>query len=250
MSSSTLSSCNSCALVLPDGATNVFTAVKADSKYDVTQKNPTSLGRSDTLVGRTPPKHDAPKENPKETHKEAPKAAPKVTPKEAPTHTPRPSPAESSCGYISTKYPQSPKLYTSLMKLVMKCLSVEAVADPSKPLFYGDATNGFCLSKVFNIPDLHARGAERKYAFLVVCDSESHLLASWHFVSTYISEMIAFLQAKVETVRDRAKQESVDNERYLRRSKNMPRSLVELAGDGDLFVRLHLCGIELLRDVL
>ncbi|OBA20907.1 hypothetical protein METBIDRAFT_78035 [Metschnikowia bicuspidata var. bicuspidata NRRL YB-4993] len=151
--------------------------------------------------------------------------------------------------YISTKYPQSPRLYTSLMKLVMKCLSVEATADPLKPLFYGDATNGFCLSKVFSIPDLHARGAERKYAFLVLCDSETRLLERWHFVSSYISEMIAFLQTKVEAVRDQAKIESLDNERYLRRLKNMPRSLVELAGDKELFVRLHLCGIELLRDV-
>lgn len=156
---------------------------------------------------------------------------------------------EEQTGYISTRYPDSPALYTSLMKLVMKCLSVEAVADPLKPLFNGDATNGFCLSKVFSIPDLHARGAERKYAFLVVCDSETHLLARWHFVSTYISEMIAFLQAKVEAVRDRAKVESLDNERYLRRLKNMPRSLVELTGDSELFVRLHLCGVELLRDV-
>lgn len=151
--------------------------------------------------------------------------------------------------YVSTRYPQSPKLYTSLMKLVMKCLSVEAVADPLKPLFYGDAANGFCLSKVFSIPDLHARGAERKYAFLVVCDSETHLLRQWHFVSSYVSEMISYLQGKVETVREKAKKESLDNERYLRRLKNMPRSLVELAGDPEVFVRLHLCGIELLRDV-
>lgn len=213
MLTSTLSSCGSCALVLPEDATNIITNVPRNPALNKHQ-NDTPLNRSSSLL--------------KKGNLQA---------------------SESEDSYISTKYPQSPRLYTSLMKLVMKCLSVEAVADPLKPLFFGDATNGYCLSKVFSIPDLHARGAERKYAFLVVCDSETHLLQQWHFASSYISEMIAFLQQQVEAVRDKAKAESQDNERYLRRLKNMPRSLVELAGDKELFVRLHLCGIELLRDV-
>lgn len=151
--------------------------------------------------------------------------------------------------YTSTRYPSTQRLYTSLMKLVMKCLSVEAVADPLKPIFYGDATNGFCLSRVFSIADIHARGGERKYAFLVVCDSETQLIGSWDFVSAYITEMASYLQRQVEHKVQEAKSNFVDNERYLRRQKNMPKNLADLTGDADVFQKLHLCGIELIRDV-
>lgn len=153
--------------------------------------------------------------------------------------------------YVSTHYPVSERIYTSLKKLVMKCLSVEAVADPLKVLFFGDATYGFCLSKVFSIKDINARGGERKYAMLMVSDSESHLIRSWDTVSTYFNEMIGLIQRQVEErMEETAKNNASDNERYLRRSKNIAKSLVVLTNDAQIFVKVHLWAIELLKDML
>lgn len=150
--------------------------------------------------------------------------------------------------YVLSRYPPLQKVYTSLMKLVMKCLSVETVADTLKPLFFGDGSNGFCLSKVFSIRDAHARGGERKYALLVVCDGETPLLQRWEICATYITEVILLVQRQVEAHLE-ARANTGDNERYLRRLKVMPRSLVELTNDRDIFVKIHLCGIELLKDI-
>lgn len=152
--------------------------------------------------------------------------------------------------YASTLYPQSESIYTSLTKLVMKCLSVEAVAEPLKPVFFGDTNTGYCLSKVFSIPDLHARGGERKYALMVVSDSEASLLKNWDVASMYIAEIITLLQQKVELHAEQRKVDSGDNVRYLRRAKTIPRSIVQLTGDDEIFMKLHLCGTELLRNML
>lgn len=153
--------------------------------------------------------------------------------------------------YVSTHYPLSQRIYTSLKKLVMKCLSVEAVADPLQVLFFGDGTYGFCLSKVFSVEDINARGGERKYAMLLVSDSEAHLIRSWDTVSIYFNEMIGLIQRQVEQrMEETAKDNAGDNERYLRRSKNIAKSLVLLTNDPQIFVKVHLWAIELLKDML
>lgn len=152
--------------------------------------------------------------------------------------------------YVSTKYPASQQIYTSLMKLVMKCLSVETTADPLKPHFFGDAVSGFCLVKVFSIRDVHARGGERKYALMVVSDSELTVIENWGVSAAYFSEIISAMQQSVEKRHESSGGGGlVENERYLRRSKNTPRLLVELTGDAQIFVKLHLMATELLGDM-
>lgn len=148
--------------------------------------------------------------------------------------------------YASTLYPQSEKIYTCLTKLVMKCLSVE-LAEPLKPVFFGNTNTGYCLSRIFRIADLHARGGERKYALMVVSDSESALLSNWDVALGYIAEIISQLQSKVEALMEQKKLDGTDNGRFMRRAKTIPRSLVQLTGDPDIFMKLHLCGTELLR---
>lgn len=151
--------------------------------------------------------------------------------------------------YASTLYPQSERIFTCLTKLVMKCLSVEAVAEPLKPVFFGDTSTGYCLSRIYSIPDLHARGGERKYALMVISDSERALLSNWDVASTFIAEIIALLQSKVEIHMEQRKLDGMDNGRYLRRAKTIPRSLVQLTGDPEIFMKLHLCGMELLKSM-
>ncbi|ODV82282.1 uncharacterized protein CANTADRAFT_139734 [Suhomyces tanzawaensis NRRL Y-17324] len=162
--------------------------------------------------------------------------------------------------YISTNYPSSQKRYLSLTKLVMKSLSVETTADATKPMFVGDALNGYCVNKIIKIKDANARGSERKYALMVVSDSESDLLMNWDIIGMYFTEITSLLHLKVESTLEQlltkkegsGKSDScmLDNERYLRRSMNKPKSLVELTNDPQIFVKFHLWGIELLKDIL
>lgn len=158
-------------------------------------------------------------------------------------------PAVEYLTYASTLYPQSERIFTCLTKLVMKCLSVEAVAEPLKPVFFGDTSTGYCISKIFSIPDLHARGGERKYALMVISDSERALLSNWDVAATFIAEIISLLQSRVETHTEQRKLDGMDNGRYLRRAKTIPRSLVQLTGDPEIFMKLHLCGTELLKSM-
>lgn len=154
--------------------------------------------------------------------------------------------------YVSSRYPASQSVYTAYVKLVMKLLSVETTADSLKPIFFGDVVNGFCMSRVFKIQDVNSRGGERKYALVMGCDEELHLLRNWDVVSTYMGEIILLIQGQVEKhlAREAEQLKSLDNERYLRRSKIRPKSLVELTDDRELFARFHLWAIELLQDVL
>lgn len=126
---------------------------------------------------------------------------------------------------------------------------MEAVADPLKPLFHGDVANGYCISKVFSVPDIHARGGERKYALLVACDSEPLLLSAWEIVWVYVTDIISLIQRKVELHLEESRRSGADNERYLRRLKIVPKNLVELTNDKDIFLKLHTCGVHLLRDI-
>lgn len=153
--------------------------------------------------------------------------------------------------YISTNYPSSQARYLSVTKLVMKALSVETISDITKPMFYGDVINGYCMNKIFKISDTNARGSERKYALMVASDSESGLLLNWDVVSMYMNEIITLIQAQVEETKQRKDStEILDNERYLRRNMIKPRSLVELTNDKNIFVKFHLWAIEMLKDIL
>ncbi|CCE81728.1 Piso0_002394 [Millerozyma farinosa CBS 7064] len=161
--------------------------------------------------------------------------------------------------FVSTHYPSLQQRYAALTKLVMKSLSVETTTDISKPVFFGDAVNGYCVTKIFRAVDANARGSERKYSLMVASDSENDLLSQWNTITMYLSELIALIQKSVETAAEGASAEPLqksassnsvfDNERYLRRSMIKPRSLVELTGDRDLFVKFHLWALELLKDI-
>ncbi|KAI3405131.1 hypothetical protein KGF56_002087 [Candida oxycetoniae] len=161
-----------------------------------------------------------------------------------------------SKSFVTTHYPSSQKRYAALTKFVMKSLSVETNLDLSKPMFFGDAIDGFCMNKIFKIYDINARGQERKYSLMVMSDSESHLLENWDIISLYFVEVINSIQEKVHNINEKIHQQNglmngnlVDNEKYLRRSMARPKSLVELTGDDQIFVKLHLWAIELLKDI-
>lgn len=162
--------------------------------------------------------------------------------------------------FVSTQYPSSQQRYSSLAKMVMKSLSVETTSDISKPIFFGDAGNGYCISKIFKIMDNHSRGSERKYSFIVSSDTEISLLQNWDNIAIYMDELVGLIQSQVEEATEKISRlrrsnhpnegSFLDNERFLRRSMLRPRSLVELTDDDQIFPKLHLIAAELLSDVI
>ena len=232
LSYSRLTSCLSCQFILPDSTANLVTKLAEDNA-----KKPTN-----PLQSTSPP---------------------------TPTSTSTSISTDAIIGKvsISTHYPSSQKRYSALTKLVMKSLSVETMSDLSKPMFYGDAINGYCINQIFKVEDLNARGGERKYSLMVISDNESELLMHWEIIGIYFNVVIELIQKKVDKANQVKQSESnnnsncfgdgdlsankmFDNERYLRRSLIKPKSLTELTNDNEIFVRIHLCVTEMLKDIL
>lgn len=160
----------------------------------------------------------------------------------------------NSKSFISTAYPSSQRRYAALKKLMMKSLSVETVSDITKSMFFGDAVYGYCLNKIFKVYDINARGQERKYSMMMVCDSEADLLQNWDVLTLYMSEFIDLIQQRVSQTNEKSHKLNggsvVDNEKYLRRSMARPKSLLELTHDDQIFVKYHLWAVETLKDTL
>lgn len=158
----------------------------------------------------------------------------------------------SSTEYVSTQYPVYQERYKALTKLVMKTLSVETNPSLSKPLFLGDNACGYCLSRIFKIKDVNARGGERKYSLMVISDEEVKIMKNWNVITKYLSEIISSIQVKVERViqhKQKLNTTTNSNENYLRRLMVKPKSLIELTGDSKIFVKLHLSAIQVIKDM-
>lgn len=139
----------------------------------------------------------------------------------------------------------------------MKSLSVETTAESSKPMFYGDMIYGYCINRIFKVNDINARGSERKYSLMLISDSETDLLVNWDIIVIYFNEIIDMIQQRVTNItEENNKRDSnanlglLGNEKYLRRSLIKPKSLVELANDPEIFIKIHLWAVELLKDIL
>lgn len=151
--------------------------------------------------------------------------------------------------YISTQYPTIQARYTSLTKLIIKGLSVETTSDITKALYLGDHSNGYGLIKIFKIKDINARGGERKYGLMTISDQEIKILENWDIITGYLNKIIDSIQAKVANRITKTNDTNLNHEHYLRRSLVKPKSLIELTGDEQIFVKLHLSFTELIKDI-
>lgn len=141
-----------------------------------------------------------------------------------------------------------------MTKLIMKSLSVETSSDITKPMFFGGTVYGYCIHKIFKIKDPNARGSERKYSLMVISDEELDLVKNWNIVNLYLTEIISLIQKQVDltvenNLKNPAESTGILDERYLRRAVVKPKSLLELTGDPQIFVKFHLWAVELLTDI-
>lgn len=148
------------------------------------------------------------------------------------------------------QYPASQKRYMAVSKLALKALLYETTSDITKPMYYGDLGLGYCVFKIFKIRDASARGGERKYAMMIVANEEKEMLMQWNLISLYFNQVIELVQHRSQPEPEIKPTNMLDHERYLRRSITRPKSITEMTRDPQIFVKLHLCAVDLLRDIM
>lgn len=146
--------------------------------------------------------------------------------------------------YTTTQY--NAVRFRVLNSVVRKCLSEETPVYDARPMFFGDESRGYSIALSFKLKDLEARGSERRYAYIVNCKSEKKLLDNWGVIVETITVMIEYLTKKsyeYEMVN------STNNEIFLRGKNMQSRSMTELLGDDEVFVKMHLWNAKLLESL-
>ncbi|KAK3376733.1 vesicle coat protein [Lasiosphaeria ovina] len=82
-------------------------------------------------------------------------------------------------------------------------------ASSGGPIFFGDPAAGYTTAYIFRIPDVHARGHKRVYAFLALSTHRERLaMKAFGFVAAAFRDMAAWIQALAEAEAERTLAES------------------------------------------
>lgn len=72
------------------------------------------------------------------------------------------------------------------------------------PIFFGDPATGYTTAYIFRIPDIHARGHKRVYAFLALSTHRERLaMKTFGFMSAAFRDLAAWIQALAEAEAER-----------------------------------------------
>ncbi|KAK0749918.1 vesicle coat protein [Schizothecium vesticola] len=72
------------------------------------------------------------------------------------------------------------------------------------PIFFGDPATGFTTAYIFRIPDIHARGHKRVYAFLALSTHRERLaMKTFGFMAAAFRDLAAWIQALAEAEAER-----------------------------------------------
>lgn len=161
----------------------------------------------------------------------------------------------SGLSFISTQFPSDRDIYSSLRQIIMRVFTVETTVDITKPLMFGDSKQGYTIALCFKLQDKTARGSERKYAILVTSDKESDLLHNYTFILANLLKMVDKITTKAKNIVSLSArlngEEMNNNDIYLRRSTNLPKtkSIVEILEDENSFTKIHLWAAFLLDKI-
>lgn len=76
-------------------------------------------------------------------------------------------------------------------------------------IFFGDAMAGYTTAYIFRIPDLHARGHKRVYAFLSLCKQRERLaMKTFAMVSAAFRDLATWIQQLAEVEVERSRESS------------------------------------------
>ncbi|KAK4192182.1 folliculin [Podospora australis] len=77
------------------------------------------------------------------------------------------------------------------------------------PIFFGDPATGYTTAYIFRIPDVHARGHKRVYAFLALSTHRERLaMKTFGFITKAFQDMAAWIQQLAEAEAERIQAES------------------------------------------
>ncbi|KAK0673680.1 vesicle coat protein [Cercophora samala] len=145
--------------------------------------------------------------------------------------------------YISTHEPLAPSSFSIVRASCLRTLSLETLprapqtsptnpsamstpcASPSTPafvtthsvgnavsggpIFFGDPAAGYTTAYIFRIPDMHARGHKRVYAFLALSTHRERLaMKTFGYVAAAFRDMATWIQALAEAEAERSLAES------------------------------------------
>ncbi|KAJ8121948.1 hypothetical protein O1611_g9969 [Lasiodiplodia mahajangana] len=75
------------------------------------------------------------------------------------------------------------------------------------PIFFGDPSAGYTTAYIFRIPDMHARGRKRVYAFLALSTHRERLaMKAFSFISAAFRDLASWIQELVEAEAERARE--------------------------------------------
>jgi hypothetical protein len=83
-------------------------------------------------------------------------------------------------------------------------------ASSGGPIFFGDPSAGYTTAYIFRIPDMHARGRKRVYAFLALSTHRERLaMKAFSFISAAFRDLAAWIQelAELEAERERERED-------------------------------------------
>ncbi|KAF6802163.1 hypothetical protein CSOJ01_11780 [Colletotrichum sojae] len=73
------------------------------------------------------------------------------------------------------------------------------------PIFFGDPVNGYTTAYIFRIPDMHARGHKRVYAFLALSTHKERLaMKTFGFMATAFRDLASWIQQLAEAEAEKA----------------------------------------------
>ncbi len=77
------------------------------------------------------------------------------------------------------------------------------------PILFGDAVSGYTTAYIFLIPDVHARGHKRVYAFLALSTHKERLaMKTFSVISTAFRDLANWIQQLAESEAERAAESS------------------------------------------
>ncbi|OLN96180.1 Folliculin [Colletotrichum chlorophyti] len=77
------------------------------------------------------------------------------------------------------------------------------------PIFFGDPVNGYTTAYIFRIPDMHARGHKRVYAFLALSTHKERLaMKTFGFMAAAFRDLAGWIQQLAEAEAERAAEAS------------------------------------------
>ncbi|KAI8672295.1 hypothetical protein LRP88_03190 [Fusarium phalaenopsidis] len=102
------------------------------------------------------------------------------------------------------------------------------------PIFFGDALAGYTTAYIFRIPDVHARGHKRVYAFLALSTHRERLaMKTFAVVSTAFRDLATWIQQLAEAEAERAAESSPIGSNMYGGGYAPQQSAVESAGGPD-----------------